>query len=147
MDVLDQVRIIVYRFHEKGLEIFLVNNYLEKDVDCWVIPESNNKIKMRAEMNGSEALLIELDPYFDSNGRKVLTYAIEGDWHDIPSVRGLIRQDLNLIKHKLKESLPNMEKSGFFAIKEALKKVLPNEYAALKELKDILWDRNVVTNI
>jgi len=25
--------------------------------------------------------------------------------------------------------------------------VMPNEYAALKELKEILWDRNVISNI
>ena len=33
MSVLDTVRVIIYRFHEKGLEIFLVNSDLENDPD------------------------------------------------------------------------------------------------------------------
>lgn len=147
MDVLDQVRIVVYRFHEKGLEIFLVNHELENDPDVWRIPEGEARTKLKTVVSTAGGQLIELDPQKDANGKLIKTYAIEGDWHDIPSIRGLIKYDIKLLKSKIKEAIPELEEGGFFAIKEALKKVMPNEYAALKELKDILWDRNVLRNI
>jgi hypothetical protein len=40
-----------------------------------------------------------------------------------------------------------MDKGAFFAIKETFKKVLPNEYNSLHELKDILSARNLLSNI
>ena len=147
MNVLNQVRIIVYRFHEKGLEIFLVNHGLENDLDVWRIPGGEARIKFSTALTGSSAGLIELDPCQDTQGNTIYTYAFEGDWHDIPSIRGMVKYDMNLIKNKLKEVVPELESGGFFVIREALKKVMPNEYAALKELKEILWDRNVLINI
>nr|MDQ3017788.1 hypothetical protein [Bacteroidota bacterium] len=36
MNVFDTVRVVIYRFHEKGLEILLVNSDLEKE--NWEIP-------------------------------------------------------------------------------------------------------------
>ena len=33
MSILDIARLVVYRFHEKGLEIFLVNSDLKHDPD------------------------------------------------------------------------------------------------------------------
>mgnify|MGYP003380138074 CR=1 FL=1 len=39
MSVLDLARVVIYRFHEKGLEIFLIQNDMEKDPDVWKIPE------------------------------------------------------------------------------------------------------------
>ena len=39
MNVFDSVRVVVYRFHEKGLEIFLVNTGLEQE--NWRIPFSD----------------------------------------------------------------------------------------------------------
>ena len=74
-------------------------------------------------------------------------FGIEGDWHDIPSIRGMIKHDLKRVKSKVKEVLPDVEKGMYFNVKEAFKKVMPHEYAALKELKDILIDRNAVKNI
>lgn len=147
MQVLNQVRIVVYRFHEKGLEIFLVNNDLDIDSEVWKIPEGEARTKLQSVLSTAGCRLIELDPQKDKQGNLIHTFAIEGDWHDIPSIRGLIKYDIQLFKSKLKEKFPELEKGGFFAIKEALKKVMPNEYAALKELKDILCDRNVLRNI
>lgn len=147
MHLLNQVRIIVYRFHERGLEIFLVQHDLENDSAVWCIPEGQARTKLKSVVATEEAKMIQLDPLMDSEGNTVQTFAIEGDWHDIPSVRGLIKHDVNLIKSKIKAALPELEKGGFFAIKEALKKVMPNEYTTLKELKEILCDRNALINI
>ena len=117
MSVLDLARIIIYRFHEKGLEIFLINSEIKQDNDIW------------------------------KHGRTIKTFAIEGDWHDIPSIRGMLKHDVKLVKSIVKENLPGSEKGAYFAIKEAVRKVMPQEYKAIKELKEILFDRNSVTNI
>ena len=147
MHVLNQVRIIVYRFHEKGLEIFLVHQEMENDSKVWQIPEGQARTKLKSVVATTDGQMIQLDPMMDSKGNAIQTFAIEGDWHDIPSIRGFIKHDIRQIKSKIKAAIPELEKGGFFAIKEALKRVLPKEYTALKELKEILCDRNVLINI
>jgi hypothetical protein len=144
MSVLDLARIVIYRFHEKGLEIFLINNEMDKDGDIWKIPQG---ITNTMEEEGMLKNIIDLDPTIDEQGRTIKTVAIEGDWHDIPSIRGMLKHDVKLIKSIVKENLPGSEKGAYFAVKEAFKKVLPHEYKALKELREILYDRNSVTNI
>ncbi|MBK8515835.1 MAG: hypothetical protein IPL55_05970 [Saprospiraceae bacterium] len=144
MSVLDIARVIIYRFHEKGLEIFLINNEMEKDGDIWKIPQG---LTSYIKDDNKPRSIIDLDSIEDEHGQKIKMLAIEGDWHDIPSIRGMLKHDVKLIKSIVKENLPGSEKGAYFAIKEAFKKVLPHEYNALKELKDILFDRNSVTNI
>ena len=143
MSVLDLARVIIYRFHEKGLEIFLINNEMEKDSDIWKLPEGlSNTLR-----NDGKLSVIDLESVVDDKGQKIKTLAIEGDWHDIPSIRGMLKHDIKLFKSIVKENLPGSEKGAYFAVKEALKKVLPHEYKAMKELREILFDRNSVTNI
>jgi hypothetical protein len=103
---------------------------------------------------GSDQLLKEnahnaicLEDCVDENGRSIRILAVEGDYHDIPSIRRLIRSDVELVKDKLKEIVPEIENGVYVAVKEAFKNTLPHEYAALKELKDIIIDRNLVQNI
>ena len=144
MSVLDLARVIIYRFHEKGLEIFLINNEMDKDQDIWQIPQGlSESIREKGHLKN----IIDLDTMVDENGRTVKTLAIEGDWHDIPSIRGMLKHDVKLVKAIVKENLPGSEKGAYFAVKEAFKKVMPHEYKAPKELKDVLFDRNSVTNI
>ena len=143
MSVLDLARVIIYRFHEKGLEIFLINNEMENDDDIWKLPEGlSHTLSKDLKLN-----VIDLDSVEDDNGHKIRTLAIEGDWHDIPSIRGMLKHDIKLFKSIVKENLPGSEKGAYFAVKEPFKKVLPHEYKALKELREILFDRNSVTNI
>ncbi|MBK8886938.1 MAG: hypothetical protein IPN46_10455 [Saprospiraceae bacterium] len=59
----------------------------------------------------------------------------------------MLKHDVKLVKSIVKENLPGSEKGAYFAIKEAVRKVMPQEYKAIKELKEILFDRNSVTNI
>lgn len=141
MSVLDFVRVVVYRFHEKGLEVFLVNSEMQNDPDIWKIPKAEMKNLTQCED------CIELDPFTDENGSTHHTVAVPGDWHDIPSIRGMIKHDIKLAKETIKEVVPGIEKGTFFAVKEAVKHTMPEEYKALKELKDILFDRNLVKNI
>lgn len=140
MSVFDSARVVLYRIHEKGLEILLVSHDMKNDPDIWNIPMS--KIK-----DTNSRSIITLEDQLDQEGNPIPTFAIEADWHDIPSVRGMIKHDAKLIKSKIKEVLPQVENGAYFTIKEAFKKVMPEEYKALKELKDILLDRNMSMNI
>jgi hypothetical protein len=144
MSVLDLARVVIYRFHEKGLEIFLINNDMDLDTDIWKIPEG---VTQQLKDTGRIKDFINLEHTVDESGRTIKTIAIEGDWHDIPSIRGMLKHDIKLVKSIVKENLPGSEKGAYFAVKEAFKKVMPQEYKALKELKEILFDRNSVTNI
>ncbi len=145
MTVFDTVRVVVYRFHEKGLEIFLVNTAL--DHENWQIPFADiAKYQDNNVEISNKFLSFETNELAD--GTSSITCAIEGDWHDIPSIRKLIKEDIKLVSSKI-EMMDKiaLEKGTFFAIKEAFKKVLPNEYKVLHELKDILLHRNMVKNI
>lgn len=139
LNAFDKVRVLVYRVHEKGLEVFLLKDKNNQD-DSWQLPASD---MFPATVKNS----IELDPLTNNSGGTDYTIAVEGDYHDIPSIRGLVKSDIKLIKDKVYEVLPDLEKGTFVAAKEVFKKLLPNEYAAVKELKDIIIDRNTVINI
>lgn len=141
MSVLDQIRIIFYRVHEKGLEVMLINPELESDPSVWKLPEGVG----RAEIKEIRKNYIKLDSISNEDGSKIRTYAVEADWHEIPSVKGIIKHDVKRVKNKIKKVLPELERATYFQVKEAFKKVLPNEYAALKELKDVIRDKNSVT--
>ena len=145
MNVFDTVRVIVYRFHEKGLEIFLVNSDL--DPENWQIPFTDIAKYPAKDMELSNRF-IALEASDLPGGASSITCAIEGDWHDIPSIRKLIKEDIKLVSSKIDmmDKLA-LEKGTFFAIKEAFKKVMPNEYKVLQELKDILLHRNMVKNM
>ena len=130
-----KISLIIYRFRERGLEIFLTND--SENAENWSIPEGelNNQL--------SQDRMIELDPVQQENGATEEAYAVEGDWHDIPSLKSMLYEDAL----QLKEQLKTMDKGTFVAVKEAVKKVLPHQYKFLKELKEILVDRNSVKDL
>jgi len=132
--------------HEKGLEIFLMPNDMGQDEDIWKIPQTS-KSEFDTKLAQSNRTSIELEPTQTESGQMIRNVAIEGDWHDIPSIKGMIKYDIKLAKKIVKERLPESEKGTYFAAKECFKKVLPQEYELIKELKDIITDRNAVRNI
>lgn len=135
MNLKEKANLIIYRFREKGLEVFLVHS---SDDEQWAFP--NKEVAGgEAEAAGEETdRYIELDPVVQESGEAEKAIAVEGDWHDIPSLKGMLYEDALVLKEKISE----MEKGTYFALKEAFKKVLPHQYAFLKELKDILTDRH-----
>ncbi|MEM6316745.1 MAG: hypothetical protein AAF960_03695 [Bacteroidota bacterium] len=144
MALLDKANLIIYRIREKGLEVFLVNPS-EKDAqkEEWTLPQGkiNDPAKAIALLQKDQTF--ELDPVENVEGEAENAIAVEGDWHDIPSLKSLIKDDANFMKDTLKQMLPDLEQRGtYFAIKEAFKKVLPSQYEFLKELKDIVRDKN-----
>ncbi len=66
--------------------------------------------------------------------------------NNFPSLRALIYEDYRVAKEKARQKIrnliPEMEKGAFFAVKEAFKRVLPEQYAFLKELKEVLVEKN-----
>ncbi len=131
MDLRKKANLIIYRFRERGLEIFLLNKGAEKQ---WDFPKGNMS---------SEERFIELDPVEESDGHKEEAFAVEGDWHEIPSLKGMLYEDAMQLKDKLKD----IESGAYITIKDALKKALPHQYEFLKELKDILSDRNSIRDL
>lgn len=136
MSVFNKVRLILYRCHEKGLEVLLIDPNLDSDPSVWKrLPEGT-----------MDSRLIEEGIELGDNANK--TIAIEADWHNIPSIRGIIKHDIERLKSKVKNTIsPKLDDCNYVAVKDALKEVLPEEYAALKELKDIITDRNLSLSI
>lgn len=140
MSISKKASLIIYRFKEKGLEVFLVNS--SEETEQWEIPEG--KVSMQdTQPLLEEELLIELDPVEKSAGEMEEALAVEGDWHEIPSLKNMLYEDAIQLKEKLKD----MENGTFVGVKEAFKKVLPHQYKFLKELKDVLLDRNSIKDL
>ncbi len=129
-----KANLIIYRFRESGLEVFFVNN-----------EEANTLNFPQGEMaQQSSDDYIALDPVREeTSGEQEEAFAVEGDWHEIPSLKTMLYQDAKQLKDKLKE----IEQGAFVSIKDALKGALPHQYAFLKELKDILRDRNSLRDL
>ncbi len=134
-----KISLIIYRFRERGLEIFLTND--SEDSTHWSIPEGEFRDDKTTKIQQDR--MIELDPVQQENGLTEEALAVEGDWHDIPSLKAMLYQDAM----QLKEQLKMIDKGAFVAVKEAVKKVLPHQYKFLKELKEILVDRNSIKDL
>lgn len=142
MNAKDKENLIIYRIKEKGLEVFLVNDS-DKNEE-WKLPNAEGKTLATALPKEN---LIELDPVKEAEGGLFeQAYAVEADWHDIPSLKSILKNDVKYMKNTVKQMLPDvMEKGTFFAVKEAFRRVLPHQYEQLKELKDVLIDKNNTT--
>ncbi len=135
-------RLIVFRQGEKGLEVLLLRS--KKDDGQWELPTAALSLQHSPNSSKQEEL-IELEPVAESEeGLFEQAYAVESDWHEIPSLKDILRHDLHFVKETLKQMVPDMMQRGVYvSIKDAFRKVLPHQYKMLKELKDILTDRNL----
>jgi hypothetical protein len=140
MAITKTASLIIYRIREKGLEVFLVGG--EKEGEAAQLPA--RPLEMAVPLQEGDRI-ITLDPVHQEDGKIEEAYAVEGGWHDIPSLKSLLLQDVQFVKDQIRQMIPDMmEKGTFVAVKEAFKRVLPHQYQMLKELKDILTDRNSV---
>ncbi len=143
MQLTEQLDVIIYRVRENGLEVFLVNQESDGSLTA---PFASD-----APPDKLAAYCIELDPVADANGETRKAIAIEADWHEIPSLRALVYEDYRVAKEKarlhLKHLVDDFEKGTYVAVKEAFKRVLPQQYAFLKELKEIVADKNQAKSI
>lgn len=138
----EQVDVIIYRVRETGLEVFLVN------------PDQNNAdndaLQAPDYIDVQSALMsncIELEPVTDANGDARKAIAIEADWHEIPSLRALMYEDYRVAKEKAKQHIRNIEHGAYVAVKEAFKRIMPAQYAFLKELKEVLVEKETTKYI
>lgn len=143
----EKVDVIIYRVRENGLEVFMVNpeeNHTENGPLRTPASEQEHIDNFRVRS-------IELDPVTNEEGEARRAIAIEADWHEIPSLRALVYEDYRVAKEKakmhLKSFVADFEKGAYVAIKEAFKRALPEQYAFLKELKDIIADKNQANSI
>lgn len=131
----DNSNLLIYRVREQGLEVFM----MEDEQGNVSLPQSQASSQVISAMLSGVDKVIELEVIETKK-----SVAVEADWHEIPSLKSLIAEDVDLVKSTIKEMMPNMMQKGtYFAVKEAFKKVLPNQYTALKELKDIITERNM----
>ncbi|MBK7226179.1 MAG: hypothetical protein IPJ43_10730 [Saprospiraceae bacterium] len=142
MTVRNKIRLIVYRMHEKGLEILLLKP--EEVEQYWSLLQASDYLETVREKVSCEFIEFESE---GNDGQMIKTIAIEGDWHDIPRLRSLLKHDVHIVKNKIWTMIPELEKGTYVLVRDAFKKVLPNEYKALKQLKEIIFDRNTVRNI
>lgn len=137
-----QVDVLIYRVRETGLEVFLIHP--EAGAEGLAALSAPSTSEYTPDQLSSR--FIELEPVVDANGDARNAIAIEADWHEIPSLRALIYEDYRVAKEKaklhLKNFVPNLDKGAYVAVKEAFKRVMPEQYAFLKELKDIIADKN-----
>jgi len=120
--------LIIYRFRERGLEVFLT-----QQSDEWGLPGGD------VQMNDDQEY-IELEPSEDQEE----AFAVEGDWHEIPSLKQMLYEESGELKDRLKE----IEQGAFVSIKDALKERLSaGQVEFLRELRDVIADRNSVRDI
>lgn len=142
MSVKKLAKVIIYRMAEKGLEILLIQDEGDPKGQKWSLP---NGFVQTDEIHED---FIQLD-YEAAQGDEssLHTVALEKDEQDLPSLRSLLLNDMQYVKKRIKDYLVDYDNATYVSIKEAVKRVLPDEYARLKELKDILTDKNSVENI
>jgi hypothetical protein len=137
--------ILIYRVKDSGLEVFLFEHHPDTDTANSAVSMSNTQLLTESHAH------IALEPITDDFGHVRQGIAVEADWHDIPSLRALMHTDYLVAKQKakahLKAFLPevpalDLEKGTYVAIKDAFKQVLPGQYTFLKELKDIVREKN-----
>ena len=127
MGLRKKARLIIYRFRERGLEVFLT-----RQSEDWGLPGGDLKVDNPA--------LISLEPAEDREE----AVAVEGDWHEIPSLKQMLYEDAGELKERLKE----LESGTYLTIKDALKNRLsPGQVQFLRELVEVVTDRNSVRDI
>jgi len=128
MGLRKKASLIIYRFRERGLEVFML-----KKSDEWGLP--GGEVDPDCDND-----LIELEP----NKEQEEAFAVEGDWHEIPSLKQMLFEESS----ELAERLIDMEKGSFMTIKEALKGHLSSgQVQFLRELRDVITDRNSVRDL
>ena len=149
--------LLMYRFGKEGLEIFLVppeNSLEENEADSsWDIPKGlihndENSFKMAKkefeQINQNEEDFILLDEVQFNKDEVVKAWAFDGDENDfeLPLQHILGKRESRFRLRRKHRKI--MENGAYFVIKEAVKKVFPEQVSMIKELQDILSSRNML---
>lgn len=145
--------LLMYRYGKQGLEIFLVNDASTQaeEKECWCIPngkvnvDENSFHAAKREFERETGIEPDIVEFIDLNcvecqDGKVKAYAFEdSDVSDLPFNKILTTESPLRLRRKHKMLV---EKGTWFCTKEAVKKVFPSEVELIKELRDVLTDRN-----
>jgi hypothetical protein len=132
MGLIRKITLIIYRFKERGLEIFLLEG---EDSSKLSLPEEQNLVSLPEKFTEQATLI--------SKGNDKETWALELEEEDIPSLKWLLYEDAKNISEKIISG----EGGTYIRVKDALKKIMPQQFKWIKELKDILLDRNSVRDM
>ena len=107
MSIIDRAFLVIFRYAEKGLEIFLVKTE-DEEMQSQLVEISEQFLTEIPLRFSNNTQIIELDPIEDDQTGNIRAIAIEGDWHDIPSLRALLKDDLHFMKDRVKKYIPNI---------------------------------------
>lgn len=157
--------LLMYRYERDRLEVFLVHPggpfFKNKDEGTWGIPkgmlnaDENHFDAAKREFEEETGIgicpnceeFIQLDTVKYRGGKKVKAWAFEGNWDESQPIRSNTFELEYPPKSGKMTTFPEVDKGAFFTIKEAVKKVMPAQYAFLKELQEILKERNLLRYI
>lgn len=122
MTVRNKIRLIVYRMHEKGLEILTSQDSLS------FLEGTHIKSNFHAQ-NINE--LIQFNTQ-DQDGFEMTNLAIEADWHEIPKVRTMLKHDIKLVKDTIWQLIPDLTDCTYLAAKKPFAKRFPMNMQLLK---------------
>lgn len=142
--------ILLYRFRNKQVEIFLVHSggpfWAKKDVGAWSIPKgefSEGEDGLHAakreleEETGIKATgdFIELSPAKQRSGKMVFAWAHEKDVNPEKIVSNTFLIDWPPRSGK-KLEIPEVDKGAWLSLEEGLIKILPGQIPILKDFFD-----------
>jgi predicted NUDIX family NTP pyrophosphohydrolase len=145
--------LLIYRFRENVLELFLVHPggpfWKNKDENCWSIPKglySDDEQPLDAakrefmEETGFDVPageLIELTPLKQPSGKIVSAWAIQGDLDASKINSNLFEMQWPPNSGKM-QKFPEVDRAGWFNLKEAKQKIFKGQIAFLDELLKLL---------
>ncbi|MFT4762061.1 MAG: hypothetical protein ACI9LN_004044, partial [Saprospiraceae bacterium] len=89
MATIKQASLILYRYAEKGLEVFVLDQ--DKTGNGLNFPKGESAAY--PECDGDTMIHLESREGTAEDG-----FAVEGDWHDIPSLKSMVKEDLVFAK-------------------------------------------------
>lgn len=141
--VKDLIKLVVYRCAEKGIEILIIPEETENGRRYTLPKTLKEELPFLQNLEESVSLKYQRQ-HKDSSGKAI---AVEDDSPDLPSLRKVLKNDFEYAKVRIKEYIPTPESIEFINIKDAVKNMLPHEYELLKEVKEIVSDRNLLKNL
>lgn len=140
--------ILLYRFRNKVLEVFIVHPggpfWAKKDLGCWSIPKGEftdeedpleaAKREFKEEVGSDIAGdFIVLNPIQLKNGKTIYIWAVEGNVDSDTVKSNLIEIDWPP-KSSKKLEIPEVDKGGWFSIAEAKQKLITAQFPFIEEL-------------
>ena len=140
--------LLVYRFLQKKLQVFLVHPggpiWRNKDNGAWSIPKGEFQdnedalaaaIREMEEETGFQAKgnFIQLTAIVQKGGKRVLAWAVEGD----PDADQISSNNFEMEwppASGKKQAFPEVDRAAWFDPAEALKKIIPAQAAFIAEL-------------